>query len=132
MFFIRRNHYRRKCIYNWWLGISKLLNEIEIPGSDTFIGINPFILCSSLNFIRIINDNEYYSNDDNGILYKNKFISIICYPSGIWNETFNIPSTVTSIENYSFYIILFMFFIRICNYRRKCENNWRLCIPKLL
>ena len=80
-----------------------LLNEIEIPGSVAFIGLNPFALCSCLDFIKIINDNEYYSNDDNGILYNNNFTSIICYPSGIMNKTFTIPKTVISIDSYSFY-----------------------------
>ena len=84
---------------------SSLVN-ITIPENVTSIGANPFASCLNLQFIEVTNENENYSNDINGILYTKSFTSLICYPAGLQNETFDIPNIVTSIGESSFSLCL--------------------------
>ena len=79
------------------------LQSITIPNSVTSIGPNPFVLCGNLQFIKVSDENGNYSSDTNGIVYNKNFTSIICYPTGIQSTSFVIPSTVTSIGDYTFY-----------------------------
>ena len=73
------------------------MKNITIPSSVTSIGSNPFASCRNLQFIKVSDGNANYSNNINGIVYNKEFTSIICYPSGIQNTTFEIPNTVISI-----------------------------------
>ncbi|KAH0791370.1 leucine-rich repeat protein [Histomonas meleagridis] len=79
------------------------LTNVTIPDSVTSIGISSFSPCFRLQRINVSKGNSNYSNFENdGILYNKDLTLIICYPSGIPSKSFNVPSSITTICNYSF------------------------------
>ena len=79
------------------------LASIEIPGSVTSIGENAFHICRSLMSIVVDSDNQYYSNDEYGVLFNKNKTTLIQYPIGNTRQTYTIPDSVTSIGNSAFY-----------------------------
>ena len=78
------------------------LTNIEIPEGVTSIESNPFYGCSSLTSINVDTKNNNYISE-NGILLDKEKSKIIKYPAGKKNsEEYNIPSTVTIIEESAF------------------------------
>lgn len=100
------------------------LEEITIPASVEYIGFNAFSNCTSLTSIAIpaaVNEidtgalnnctnlssilvdegNEYYCNDDNGVLYNKEKTTLIQVPGTI-SGTYSVPDTITRIENGAF------------------------------
>ena len=77
------------------------LENIIIPSSVTSIGFNLFASCTILQFIKVSDENEYYSSDINGILHNKNITSIICNPTGNQSTAFIIQNTVTSIGTIS-------------------------------
>jgi len=78
------------------------LTSITIPNSVTSIGDGAFYRCTSLTAINVTSGNTTYISE-NGVLYdKNKTV-LINYPQGKTGNTFTIPNTVTSIEEYAFF-----------------------------
>ncbi|MGN0633282.1 MAG: leucine-rich repeat domain-containing protein, partial [Oscillospiraceae bacterium] len=77
------------------------LESINIPDSVTSIGINAFGSCRNLIEITVDEDNEYYSSVNGVLLDKNK-TRLLAFPGG-YIGTFDIPDTVTDIENSAFY-----------------------------
>ena len=71
------------------------LEEITIPASVTSIGkgLNAIGLVS----ITVNKENEYYSSDENGVLFNKDKTKLIRYPAGDKCTTYTIPITVTSI-----------------------------------
>ena len=78
------------------------LTEIEIPASVSYIGGEMFIDCLKLETIHVHADNTVYSSVD-GVLYNKEKTTLIIYPQGKNVATFEIPGTVTIIEDGSFY-----------------------------
>ena len=101
---------------------------MTIPKSVTTIGECAFLLCSSLTYVTIgnsvesINDtafdgctslqsfvvvkgNQYYSSDDNGILFsKNEgILTLVRYPVGKSETSYTIPETVINIAAHAFF-----------------------------
>ncbi len=77
------------------------LKNVSIPKTITNIGVAAFAMCDNLNFISVDNSNEFYSSDENGVLFtKNKATLIQC-PGG-FSGGYAIPSTVTNIGDYAF------------------------------
>ena len=77
------------------------LTEINIPDSVTSIGVPAFSSCTSLTDINVGAENTCYCSED-GVLFNKDKTTIICYPGGKHEETYAIPSTVTSIRDYAF------------------------------
>jgi hypothetical protein len=74
------------------------LTSVTIPSSVTSIGITPFNNCTSLMAFSVDASNANYSNDAFGVLFNKLQTSLIQYPIGNTQTSYNIPSSVASIE----------------------------------
>ena len=77
------------------------LTEIEISSSVSSIKGEMFTLCGKLEDIRVHKDNANFSSVD-GILYNKDKTTVIIYPEGKNDATFEIPGTVATIYNGAF------------------------------
>jgi hypothetical protein len=77
------------------------LTSITLPSSVTSIGYNAFWNCSSLTSINVDNRNLAFASID-GVLYDKNIRVLIKYPGGKNQRTYNIPSTVTKMEEHAF------------------------------
>ncbi|GHU54058.1 hypothetical protein FACS1894132_08070 [Clostridia bacterium] len=77
------------------------LTSITIPNSVTLIGDDAFYNCISLTAIIVDENNEYYC-DINGVLLNKNATRLIQYPIGNQQTEYIIPNSVTSIGNYAF------------------------------
>ena len=77
------------------------LTSITIPNSVTEIGICAFSGCTSLVAINVATGNKNYVSV-NGVLYNKDKTTIICYPAGKTDKSYNIPDSVTSIGSGAF------------------------------
>lgn len=77
------------------------LTSIIIPEKVANIGHNPFAYCASMTNIVVDLNNQYYASL-NGVLFNKENSSIICYPAGKVGGEYNIPLSVTDIENNTF------------------------------
>ena len=77
------------------------LEIINIPDSVKFIGESAFYNCVNLTEITVDEDNEYYSSVNGVLLDKNK-TRLLVIPGG-YTGTFDIPDTVTAIEDSASY-----------------------------
>ncbi len=78
------------------------LTDIAIPASVKMIGVRAMSYCSKLSAINVESGNLNYSSLD-GVLFDKTQTTIIQYPNGKAGNSYSIPSTVTSIGDYSFY-----------------------------
>lgn len=79
------------------------LNRVFIPKNVRSIGYGAFEYCSYLKNITVDPKNDYYSNDNRGVLFNKNKTLLVEYPKG--NETsdeYQIPNTVEVIEEYAF------------------------------
>ena len=77
------------------------LTSIKIPDSVMQIGDYVFVGCTNLIEIQVETDNKFYSSDK-GVLFNKNKTEIICYPTGIKDTIYLIPSSVTSIGKRAF------------------------------
>ena len=77
------------------------LTSIKIPDSVMQIGDYVFLGCTNLIEIEVETDNKFYSSDK-GVLFNKNKTEIICYPAGIKDTIYFIPSSVTSIGKRAF------------------------------
>jgi hypothetical protein len=77
------------------------LASVIIPESVTSIGDGAFRSCLHLKAIQVDAGNRVYA-DRNGILFNKNFTSLIQYPAGKAISRYEIPDSVTSIENFAF------------------------------
>ena len=80
----------------------KSLTSIGIPSSVTSIGGSAFEYCKTLTSINVDSDNQYFASID-GVLFNKGKERIVKYPEGKIEESYIIPSSVTSIEKHAFY-----------------------------
>ncbi|MBQ8228339.1 MAG: leucine-rich repeat protein [Clostridia bacterium] len=86
------------------------MGSVYIPENVTEIGPGAFAGCvdadgkiGSLKKIFVNENNQYYCNDSNGVLYnKDKTILVQC-PAGYDEYNFQIPSSVTTVLDYAFF-----------------------------
>ena len=78
------------------------LKVLVVPASVKSIGEKQFTSCSSLTSIQVEEGNQNYRSID-GVLFDHDYKSLIVYPLGIKNETYIVPTTVTSIADGAFY-----------------------------
>ena len=88
------------------------LTSITIPDSVTSIGDAVFECCNGLTSIIVSDNNSYYSSLD-GVLYNKGRTELICCPAGK-TDSFTVPKSVTSIDDWAFY---------------KCDNLTSVTIP---
>lgn len=79
---------------------SQNLTTLAIPKSVTYIG-EKIAMYSSIKEICVEENNETYKSID-GVLYSKDGTTLLDYPSGKENSSFEIPSSVTTIANNAF------------------------------
>ena len=79
-------------------GCSRMIS-VKLPRNLNNIGTNPFEDCTSLQTLIMPESNVRFRVED-GVLYGGR--ALICYPAGLTDKTFTIPSRVERIFNYSF------------------------------
>jgi hypothetical protein len=91
-----------------------ILQTIQIPTATSRIGGMGKIFCNcyQLEAIHVAADNEHYQSED-GVLFDKGLKTLYVYPQGkTWTE-YTIPSSVTSIEEYTFYRNIYLESIKI-------------------
>ncbi len=78
------------------------IESIEIPDSVISIGEWTFARCSSLKSITVNENNNYYSNDESGVLFNKNKTKLVQYPLGNEMTEYAIPNSVTNILSGAF------------------------------
>ena len=78
------------------------LTNVSIPASVTSIGESAFYNCNKLESISVDTGNRNYTSVD-GVLFDKEKKNLIEYPVGNATNSYKIPDSVTSIEDYAFY-----------------------------
>ena len=81
----------------------KGLTTITIPKNVATIGSRAFANCEKLTGIMVDNDNQYFVNDEYGILFNKDKTTLMQYPIGHTRTNYTIPDGVTTIEEMAFY-----------------------------
>ena len=81
----------------------KSLTSIKIPVGVETIGQNAFEICSVLSNITVDEQNSNYSSDNYGVLFNKDKTMLVQYPIGNSRNSYNIPDSVTLINDYAFY-----------------------------
>lgn len=93
-----------KAIKSKAFNIAYSLNEIIIGSGVETIEPQAFYVCEDLERISVSEDNQFYSSDENGILFNKSKSTLIYHPAGIDNDgSYTAPNSVTTIESYAFY-----------------------------
>ena len=78
------------------------LTSVTIPVNVKSIGSEIFSDCSLLTQIVVDHNNQYFSNDEYGVLYNKQQTTLYQYPIGNKRQTYTIPDGVTTIDECSF------------------------------
>ncbi len=78
------------------------LESIIIPRSVTSISGLAFNYCSNLKSFSVAENNAFYSNDSNGVLFNKNKTKIIRYPDGNTATEYTVPDSVKYIGDYAF------------------------------
>ncbi len=89
-------------IGNSAFAVCQALVDINIPASVENVGASPFSGCIELEAIYVDENNEYYSNDEYGLLFNKEKTALIKCPSDIVVESYKIPDSVNFIEDGAF------------------------------
>ncbi len=81
------------------------LNTVTIPKSVASIDVSAFDSSTALTCIIVSQDNENYCSAD-GVLFDKEMTELIRYPQGKQDESYEIPSSVTSIGYGAFFACL--------------------------
>jgi hypothetical protein len=74
---------------------------IFIPAGVSSIGAGAFASCGSLSEIRVNSANKAYAQID-GVLLNKAQTQLLQYPGGRFNQSYTLPSRITTIANYAF------------------------------
>ncbi len=72
------------------------LTQVVLPASVEYIGQSFVDDCSALQKILVAEDNEYFCNDAEGVLFNKDMTELICYPNGRGGH-YDIPEGVITI-----------------------------------
>lgn len=78
------------------------LVSVTIPENVTSIGNEAFNNCKNLTSIIVDEDNSFYSNDENGVLFNKNKSELILYPKGKKENSYTIPHSVTKVGENAF------------------------------
>lgn len=82
--------------------ICKALKTITIPSNVSELGICVFEYCENLESINVDENNEFYSNDLNGVLFNKDKSILIQYPIGNKATSYSIPNGVEKFNERAF------------------------------
>ena len=113
------------------------LNEFKIGKSVESIGTNAFQYCESLEGFIVDSENQYFSVDENGILYNGDKTELILCPQGSKVANYEMPSSVKEIRAGAFYKCPYIAYVRIndgvttipADAFYRCENINTVVIP---
>lgn len=77
------------------------LSSVEISPNVSSIGLRCFSECNALEEIYVDSDNPVYKDRD-GVLFSKDGTVLYCYPLGMSNSSYNVPSGVEEIAGYAF------------------------------
>ena len=77
------------------------LTSVTIPKGVSSIEKSAFAHCDSLLSIQVDSGNAYYASED-GVLFNKDRTTLLCYPAGKKDVSYQIPESVTSIGNNAF------------------------------
>lgn len=86
---------------NAFTNCSNLLS-FSIPATVSSIGNNAFYLCPKITNFWVDPSNSYYFSDSSGVLFNKAKTTLLLYPAGNTNASYDVPSTVTTINYNSF------------------------------
>ena len=98
------------------------LTSATIPDSVTSIGEGAFYNCTSLKSIEVLDNNKNYASVD-GVLFNKDKSELITYPASKTDNTYEIPNSVTSIDNEAFYYCKSLASVTIPNSVTSIGNN---------
>ena len=78
------------------------LTSVTLPSSLENIGTNPFASCNMLTSIEFPNGSRLFEVDNNVWYTKLYGRTLICYPAGLQDSSFDIPEGVVKIYNFAF------------------------------
>ena len=82
------------------------LVTVTIPSGVTDIGVGAFAECGELTTISVNSSNRNYSSEDGVLFNKTSTRSktvLVCYPAGKEDQTYRVPSGITTIRSMAFY-----------------------------
>ncbi|MBQ9080170.1 MAG: leucine-rich repeat domain-containing protein [Clostridia bacterium] len=77
------------------------LKEIEISAGVKAIGDNAFGFCNLITEMKVSASNPNYTVED-GVLFSADKTTLVCYPTGKADESYTIPASVTTVNNFAF------------------------------
>ena len=112
------------------------LTSVKIPSSVEFIGNDAFGGCTSLAEIKVESGNKNYCAID-GNLYTKDRSSLVQYAAGKKDESFTVPSHVTTIGTYAFSGCKNLTFVEVgdsvqlikYNAFTNCHEDFKIVIP---
>ena len=78
------------------------LISVTIPDSVTTIGVSAFVSCDTLTNVTVDSNNQYFSNDECGVLFNKDKTTLVQYTVGNVRTSYTIPNGVIIIGNGAF------------------------------
>lgn len=84
------------------------LKSVSIPACVEHIGLGAFSLCLSLSCITVDENNKYFSNDSDGVLFDKNKSTLVQYPIGKKATSYTLPESVKTVDERSFMYAVFL------------------------